>query len=207
VKTLETTPPGETHWSTRSMAKAAGVSHTLVGRIWRTFRLQPHRSESFKLSPDPQLVEKIRDVVGLYVAPPANAMVFSVDEKSQIQALQPAQPILPMDVGQPERRTHNYVRHGTLEMWFLFWALLGALIGISAAQRRGFSVATGVIGGLLLGPLAFLMYFVSGVTRGDATRKCPYCAEWIKAEAKVCKHCRHGVPPAGFEKYGPRDVE
>jgi transposase len=77
VKTLETTPPGETHWSTRSMAKAAGVSHTMVGRIWRTFRLQPHRTESFKISPDPQPVEKIRDVVGLYVAPPANAVVFS----------------------------------------------------------------------------------------------------------------------------------
>ena len=109
VKTLETTPPGETHWSTRAMARAAGLSHSTVGRIWRTFRLQPHRTESFKLSSDPQLVPKIRDVVGLYMTPPANAVVFSVDEKSQIQALQRAQPILPMDVGQPERRTHNYV--------------------------------------------------------------------------------------------------
>jgi len=96
------------------MAKAAGVSHTMVGRIWRTFRLQPHRTKRFKISPDPQLVEKIRDVVGLYVAPPANAVVFSVDEKSQVQALQRAQPILPMDFGQPERRTHNYVRHGLM---------------------------------------------------------------------------------------------
>ena len=112
VKTLETTPRGKTPWSTRFMAKA-GVSHTMVGRIWRTFRLQPHRAESFKISPDRQLVEKIREVVGLYVAPPANAVVFSVDEKSQIQALQRAQPILPMDFGQPERLTHNYVRHGT----------------------------------------------------------------------------------------------
>ena len=117
VKTLETTPPGETHWSTRAMAKAAGISHTMVGRIWRTFRLQPHRTESFKLSPDPQLVDKIRDVVGLYMTPPANAVVFSVDEKSQIQALQRAQPILPMDLGQPERRTHNYLRHGTLDLF------------------------------------------------------------------------------------------
>mgnify|MGYP001033331443 CR=1 FL=1 len=105
TQTLEATPHDATHWSTRSMAKAAGVSHAMVGRIWRTFGLQPHRTESFKLSPDPQLVEKIRDVVGLYVAPPANAVVFSVDEKSQIQALQRAQPILPMDFGQPERRT------------------------------------------------------------------------------------------------------
>jgi transposase len=103
VKTLETTPPGETHWSTRSMAKAAGLSHSTIGRIWRTFRLQPHRTESFKLSPDPQLVDKIRDVVGLYTNPPTNAVVFSVDEKSQIQALERAQPILPMDMGQPER--------------------------------------------------------------------------------------------------------
>src|SRR5829696_1875361 len=135
-KTLETTPPGETHWSTRSMAKAAGVSHTLVGRIWRTFRLQPHRTESFKISPDPQLVEKIRDVVGLYVAPPANAVVFSVDEKSQIQALQRAQPILPMDFGQPERRTHNYVRHGTLDLFAALNVATGEVIARGTPKHR-----------------------------------------------------------------------
>jgi transposase/transposase-like protein len=136
VKTLETTPAGETHWSTRSMAKAAGVCHTMVGRIWRTFRLQPHRSESFKLSPDPQLVEKIRDVVGLYVAPPANAVVFSVDEKSQIQALQRAQPILPMDFGQPERRTHNYVRHGTVDLFAALNVATGEVIARCKPQHR-----------------------------------------------------------------------
>jgi transposase len=136
VKTLETTPSGETHWSTRSMAKAAGVSHTMVGRIWRTFRLQPHRTESFKISPDPQLVEKIRDVVGLYVAPPANAVVFSVDEKSQIQALQRAQPILPMDFGQPERRTHNYVRHGTLDLFAALNVATGEVIARCKPQHR-----------------------------------------------------------------------
>jgi transposase len=136
VKTLETTPPGETHWSTRSMAKAAGVSHTMVGRIWRTFRLQPHRTESFKISPDPQLVEKIRDVVGLYVALPANAVVFSVDEKSQIQALQRAQPILPMDFGQPERRTHNYVRHGTLDLFAALNVATGEVIARCKPQHR-----------------------------------------------------------------------
>jgi transposase len=136
VTTLETTPPGETHWSTRSMAKAAGVSHTMVGRIWRTFRLQPHRTESFKLSPDPQLVEKIRDVVGLYVAPPANAVVFAVDEKSQIQALQRAQPILPMDFGQPERRTHNYLRHGTLDLFAALNVATGEVIARCKPQHR-----------------------------------------------------------------------
>src|SRR5688572_2476395 len=136
VKTLETTPPGETHWSTRSMAKAVGISHTMVGRIWRTFRLQPHRTESFKLSPDPQLVDKIRDVVGLYIAPPANAVVFSVDEKSQIQALQRAQPILPMDLGQPERRTHNYVRHGTLDLFAALNVATGEVIARCKLQHR-----------------------------------------------------------------------
>jgi transposase len=136
VKTLETTPTGETHWSTRTMAKAAGVSHAMIGRIWRTFRLQPHRSESFKLSPDPQLVDKIRDVVGLYVAPPANAVVFSVDEKSQIQALQRAQPILPMDIGQPERRTHNYVRHGTVDLFAALNVATGEVIARCKSQHR-----------------------------------------------------------------------
>ena len=136
VKTLETTPPGETHWSTRSMAKAAGVSHTMVGRIWRTFRLQPHCTESFKISPDPQLVEKIRDAVGLYVAPPANAVVFSMDEKSQIQALQRAQPILPMDFGQPERRTHNYLRHGTLDLFAALNVATGEVIARCKPQHR-----------------------------------------------------------------------
>ena len=136
VKTLETTPPGETHWSTRSMAKAAGVSHTMVGRIWRTFGLQPHRTESFKISPDPQLIEKIRDVVGLYMAPPANAVVFSVDEKSQIQALQRAQPVLPMDFGQPERRTHNYVRHGTLDLFAALNVATGEVIARCKTQHR-----------------------------------------------------------------------
>ena len=89
-------------------------------------------------------------------------------------------------------------------MLFSFWGLLGALIGISAAQHRGFSVAAGIIGGLLLGPLAFLMYFVSGVTRRDGgNRKCPSCAEWIKDEARVCKHCSREVPPAGLQEFVP----
>jgi transposase len=136
VKTLETTPKGRTHWSTRRMAKKAGMSHTMVGRIWRTFGLQPHISESFKMSPDPQLVAKIRDVVGLYMNPPDNAVVFALDEKSQIQALERAQPILPMDIGQPERRTHNYLRHGTLDLYAALNLASGKVIAQCKRKHR-----------------------------------------------------------------------
>jgi len=136
VKTLETTPPGETHWSTRSMAAHAGMSHTTVGRIWRTFGLKPHVTESFKISPDPQLIEKVRDVVGLYMNPPTNAAVFSFDEKSQIQALERAQPILPMDIGQPERRTHNYIRNGTLDLFAALNIATGEVLARCKSRHR-----------------------------------------------------------------------
>jgi transposase len=136
VQTLESTPKGRTHWSTRKMAAKAGMSHTRVGLIWRTFGLQPHLSHSFKVSPDPQLIDKVRDVVGLYLNPPTNAVVFSVDEKSQIQALQRAQPILPMDIGQPERRTHNYVRHGTLDLYAALNVATGKVIAQCKKKHR-----------------------------------------------------------------------
>jgi transposase len=136
VKTLETTPEARTHWSTRKMAKHVGISHAMVGRIWRTFGLKPHRTVSFKLSPDPQLITKIRDIVGLYMSPPDNAVVFSVDEKSQIQALQRAQPILPMDIGQPERRTHNYLRHGTLDLFAAINVATGEVIARCKLKHR-----------------------------------------------------------------------
>jgi transposase len=136
VKTLETTPPGETHWSTRTMAAKAGMSHATIGRIWRTFGLKPHLTESFKISPDPQLVEKVRDVVGLYMNPPTNAVVFSFDEKSQIQALERAQPILPMDIGQPERRTHNYLRNGTLDLFAALNVATGEVLARCKPQHR-----------------------------------------------------------------------
>jgi len=117
VRTLETTPHGATHWSTREMAKAVGLSHMAISRIWHTFGLQPHRSETFKLSNDPLLVEKVRDIVGLYLDPPAHAAVFCVDEKPQIQALDRTQPLLPMQPGQVERRTPDYTRHGTTTLF------------------------------------------------------------------------------------------
>src|SRR5437660_10501754 len=117
IQTLESTPRGETHWSTRSLAKATGLSRMTISRIWHAFGLQPHRTETFKLSPDPQLIEKVRDIVGLYMNPPDHALVFCVDEKSQIQALDRTQPLLPLRPGQLERGTHDYKRHGTTSLF------------------------------------------------------------------------------------------
>lgn len=136
VRTLEQTPRGATHWSTRSMAKAAGLSRSSINRIWQAFGLQPHRCETFKLSPDPQLIDKIRDVVGLYVDPPQHAMVLCVDEKSQIQALDRTQPLLPMRPGQVERRTHDYKRHGTTSLFAALDVATGKVIGETHRRHR-----------------------------------------------------------------------
>jgi transposase len=117
VRTLEQAPRDATHWSTRSMAKATGMSQSAVSRIWRAFGLKPHLTETFKLSPDPQFVDKVKDVVGLYLNPPEAALVLCVDEKSQIQALDRTAPVLPLRPGLPERATHDYVRHGTTNLY------------------------------------------------------------------------------------------
>src|SRR6516165_9662265 len=117
IQTLESTPRGETHWSTRGLAKATGLSRMTISRIWRAFGLQPHRTDTFKLSPDPLLIEKVRDIVGLYMNPPDHALVLCVDEKTQIQALDRTQPLLPLRPGQVERRTHDYKRHGTTSLF------------------------------------------------------------------------------------------
>ena len=116
-RTLETTPEQATHWSTRSLAKELGLSHQAIARIWRAFGLQPHRSERFKLSRDPLFVDKVRDVVGLYLNPPDRALVLCVDEKSQVQALDRTQPVFPLLPGQAERQTHDYTRHGTTSLF------------------------------------------------------------------------------------------
>jgi transposase len=128
TKTLETTPRGQTHWSTRSMAKEVGLSQPTIHRIWRAFGLQPHRSKTFKLSPDPQFVEKVRDIVGLYMNPPDNAIVLCLDEKSQIQALNRTQPILPLRPGVPERQSHDYERNGTTTLFAALNAHTGEVI-------------------------------------------------------------------------------
>jgi len=117
VRTLEETPADATHWSSRGMAKATGLGRTTIQQIWHAFGLQPHRTETFKLSTDPLLIDKVRDIVGLYMQPPTHAVVFCVDEKSQIQALDRTQPVLPLRPGQVERRTHDYRRHGTTTLF------------------------------------------------------------------------------------------
>jgi transposase len=136
--TLEEAPRNATHWSTRAMARRAGMSQTAVSRIWRAFGLRPHRSDSFKLSSDPAFVEKVRDIVGLYLAPPDRALVLCVDEKPQIQAAQGTAPALTLRPGQAERRTHDYRRHGTLDLFAALDVRAGTVVG--ACERRHRSV-------------------------------------------------------------------
>lgn len=134
--TLESMPKNATHWSTRGMAEACGLSRETVGRIWRTFELQPHRTETFKLSKDPLFIDKVRDIVGLYMNPPDRALVLCVDEKSQMQALERSQPILPMRSGQAERRAHDYVRHGTSTLFAALDIASGKVIGEMHRRHR-----------------------------------------------------------------------
>jgi transposase len=135
-RTLETRPAGATHWSLRSMARAVGHAPSTIHRIWKAFGLQPHRSETFKLSADPLFVEKVRDIVGLYLDPPDRAVVLCVDEKSQIQALDRTQPMLPMRPGQVERRTHDYKRHGMISLFAALDVKLGKVVGRCFPRHR-----------------------------------------------------------------------
>jgi transposase len=136
VKTLESTPKDATHWSTRSMAAEAGLTQSAVARIWRAFGLQPHRQESWKLSKDPLFVDKVKDVVGLYLNPPERAVVLCVDEKSQIQALDRTAPILPMMPGVPQRATHDYKRNGTSSLFAALDITTGKVIGQLHSRHR-----------------------------------------------------------------------
>jgi transposase len=134
--TLEATPRNATHWSTRSLAHRCGLSRSTVHRIWRAFALQPHRTETFKLSTDPLFIEKVRDIVGLYLNPPDKALVLCTDEKSQIQALDRTQPLLPMRPGQAERRTHDYTRYGTTSLFAALDVRTGRVIGECHRRHR-----------------------------------------------------------------------
>ena len=136
TKTLESTPRDATHWSTRLMAREVGLTQTAVSRIWRAFGLQPHRQDTFKLSKDPLFVEKVHDVVGLYLNPPERAVVLCVDEKSQIQALDRSEPILPMRPGTPQRATHDYNRYGTTSLYAALDLTTGKVIGTLHSRHR-----------------------------------------------------------------------
>jgi transposase len=137
VKTLEEAPTGgDTHWSTRSMAKAAGLNQTAISRIWRAFGLKPHLVDTWKLSTDPQFIDKVRDIVGLYLDPPQGAMVLAVDEKSQMQALDRTAPVLPLMPAVPGRQTHDYIRHGTTSLFAAFDITTGTVIGQHQRRHR-----------------------------------------------------------------------
>lgn len=187
TRTLETMPDQATHWSTRSMAKASGLTQNAVLRIWRAFGLKPHLQETFKLSTDPFFVEKVRDVVGLYLNPPerTRAVVLCVDEKSQVQALERTQPLLPMRPGQPERRTHDYQRHGTTSLFAALDVATGKVIGQCHRRHRHteFLRFLDKIDGEV--PAALEIHLVMD---NYATHKTPKVAAWFKKRPRYHLH-------------------
>ena len=185
VRTLESTPKGATHWSTRQMAKQAGMSRESVGRIWRAFGLKPHRAETFQLSTDPLFVEKVRDVVGLYMSPPDNAVVLSVDEKTQVQALNRTQPILPMQPGRTERRTPEYNRHGTTSLFAALDVATGNVIGKCFQRHRAveFRKFLNIIDGQVPDELD-----VHLILDNVATHKTPAIKNWLARHPRFHVH-------------------
>jgi transposase len=185
VKTLETTPGDATHWSTRSMAKEVGLSQSAVSRIWRAFGLQPHRQDTWKLSRDPLFIEKVRDVVGLYLNPPERAVVLCVDEKSQIQALDRTAPILPMLPGVPERATHDYKRAGTSSLYAALDITTGQVIGRLHGRHRAieFKQFLQTIDREVPADLA-----VHVVLDNSSTHKTPAIQRWLAAHPRFVLH-------------------
>jgi len=185
VKTLEEQPPNATHWSTRSMAEATGLNQTAISRIWRAFGLKPHRSEHFKLSPDPQFVEKVRDIVGLYLNPPEAAVVLCVDEKSQIQALERSSPILPLMPGVPERQTHDYVRNGTTNLYAALDLASGKVISEMTPRHRAdeFRKFLNLIERSVPAGLQ-----VHVVLDNSSTHKTPSIQRWLKSHPRFTLH-------------------
>ena len=185
VETLERVPRGETHWSTRSMAKHVGLSHSTVARIWRAFGLQPHRSETFKLSKDPLLIPKVRDIVGIYLNPPEHAVVLCVDEKSQIQALNRTQPLLPLRPGMAERRSHDYERHGTTSLFAALDTKTGHVIGEMHRKHRSieFRKFLQTIDESISEDLA-----VHVVLDNYSTHRAPIVANWLKRHPRFVMH-------------------
>jgi transposase len=185
TRTLESAPKDATQWSTRSMAKQVGLTQSAVHRIWKAFGLQPHRAETFKLSRDPQFVAKVRDVVGLYLNPPERAVVLCVDEKSQIQALDRTQPILPLAPGVPERATHDYKRHGTSSLYAALDVATGKVIGSLHARHRAIEFK------------AFLQTLdrevpadldIHVILDNSSTHKTPAIRKWLTAHPRFVLH-------------------
>ena len=185
VKTLESAPKDATHWSTRSMAAESGLTQSAVSRIWRAFGLQPHRQDSWKLSKDPQFVDKVKDVVGLYLNPPERAVVLCVDEKSQIQALDRTAPILPMLPGTPERATHDYKRHGTSSLYAALDITTGKVIGSLHSRHRAieFKKFLTTIDKEVPADLA-----VHLVLDNASTHKTPAIQKWLLAHPRFVVH-------------------
>ena len=185
TRTLETKPADATHWSIRSMAQACGLSRSTVNRIWRAFALQPHRSETFKLSKDPLFIEKVRDIVGLYLNPPDRALVLCVDEKSQIQALDRTQPLLPLRPGHAERRTHDYVRPGTRSLFAALDAKSGRIIGQLHRRHRAieFRKFLDTIDAAVPGPLDLHL-----ILDNSSTHKTPSIHRWLARRPRFHLH-------------------
>ena len=185
IKTLESAPKDATHWSTRSMATEVGLSQSAVSRIWRAFGLQPHRQQTWKLSRDPQFIEKVRDVVGLYLDPPERAVVLCVDEKSQIQALDRTAPILPMLPGTPERATHDYKRSGTSSLYAALDITTGKVIGSLHARHRAIEFKK-FLATLEREVPAELDVHV--ILDNSATHKTPAIHKWLLAHPRFVLH-------------------
>jgi transposase len=185
VKTLEEQPADATHWSTRSMARATGMSQTAVSRIWRAFGLRPHQTEAFKLSPDPQFIDKVRDIVGLYLNPPDRAVVLCVDEKSQIQALDRSAPILPLLPGVPARHSHDYVRHGTTNLYAALDVASGQVIADMTPRHRAeeFRRFLNLVDRSVPEPLA-----VHVVLDNSSTHKTPAIQRWLVRHPRFTLH-------------------
>jgi transposase len=183
--TLETTPRDATHWSTRAMAKRCGLSQTAISRIWRAFALPPHRVKTFKLSTDPLFIEKVRDIVGLYLNPPDKALVLCVDEKAQIQALDRSQPVLPLRPGQVERRTHDYTRHGTTTLFAALNAKSGTVLGEFHQRHRAreFRKFLDTIEACVPAPLD-----VHLIVDNASTHKTPLIHRWLARHARFHVH-------------------
>src|SRR5215207_3784929 len=185
VKTLETTPKDATHWSTRSMAREAGLTQSAVLRIWKAFGLQPHRQETWKLSKDPQFIDKVRDVVALYLNPPERAVVLCVDEKSQIQALDRTAPILPMLPGTPQRATHDYKRAGTSSLYAALNITSGEVIGTLHARHRAIEFKKFLVTLDREVPAELEIHLVLD---NSSTHKTPAIQRWLAAHPRFVLH-------------------